>query len=886
MVIKTKVNIKGDSYKDKYLALEQLYLSTKSKLNEQENLLKLQQVSNRMKSAPKKENKPREVPLNSKKKDMSLQSIPYEAAMIYGIENTQVLKVQAETLIDVNNELRKQLNEADNVLARQKAQIRLLTNELQQLKSSFKDKSWSEQTSLRDRDILKSKLNISESTVDTLKKDIKILTEQLEKQKLVFECTVNEVSSKLDKCSQENQEIYASYKQLEGQYKESQLDYVQLKGTLHDYDYNLSAQKEINVEMISKLETLTLQLKEERVKSQKLTREYNLIAVSQVEQTVLKNELRTLINDKAAIERENLDLIGDVNQAQAIAANISTCKLKETVGQLEQQAKHWEMAALLLFKDLSERAKAHHKIKEHWNSAQQQRDEASLGLQRAKRELEYCYAKLNISWPNHFKDTENMPIDNYHTAFLNMKQYTTPQYVQSQGVLNGHLPNNCAQSMDGKTVNELKEYIRELTQLNLILKADNKRLLMANQAISIEAGNKITVEESLKLKEDMKVLALKNKRGSKECTSYKERIDFLERQIKSLRGTRIDSDLSISELGSNQTIVEMYVPQIIVDPVFISEHSRSKFLISLRFLTHETITFPVVTGSLCLPERLFSFQIEMDAVLDYALRHQGISATLTTIQENATSKPMTAHGITTLGYFLNSEKLLGNQPSYATQIVLFSQENTDMKVAAIEVEIRFRRPFSPEFISRIQKSNTQDTNSSIQRDSNELSISSNYCNTSKAHYTVNSSICSMNSFLKSEYLSTLKKHSVFYLIIEQIYLEESPTQPLIYCLFGTNDCWLDHSSISVQDHTLTINKGIVIDCSKVASWLHMLNQTLIITLWNDASDDKVEYDGIALINLKFLVEQELLKQTLQMELHDLNSDKIGELTLLIRFSEK
>lgn len=659
-------------------------------------------------------------------------SLP-DPAMVWGSEGSVRNYVAASALYHANEELRRKLNESSTVaqsLQHELATTRALSSKLQ---ARVDDLAQQTHQMVRERDLAVQKLSASQKCVLDLERTLKSHIAEEDKERFNFESQVTELRSRLVAGADSNELLSRDIRTLIAEAKERTSEVMSLRSKMALTESALSSQRSINENLLIELKSLNSQLVDERKRLLASTREVQLASLSRQHVGDLEAQVRRLTEERTSIEREHTHLMGEFVRVTEVALRSAKEEVQSELDNWRGSTRHWEQVSQLLYRDIAERTQAHHRCRDECDTAKSQRDALSGELRHLREELQLCRAKLEVVWPNHDADAEGM---NASEVLRSLKHRRSAYPVTAPTVLlprtkdPGEEPPSvaavhCDSILDDLPVDPTTaaERIHELSEANAGLEQEIVQLRLTNEMLqaridTLTGRQRVEKQELVQAARDLEA---REAAGTRLLEQQMDRVEFLESQVRSLRGYHVTANVPVDSIEPSETVLELFLGQLVAAHVpegMVVPLAFSQVFGSVDFLLHETVTTPMITGLHGFLDTTVSFCICMDALLLYYLQTRELLVQLhRTRQEVEESVGLErasdctgaeclfetlAEGRASLaGLVAEVSSLNSNRPMLRGHIQLWTPDGVHL--ASLEFQLTARTPFSEEFKALVRE---------------------------------------------------------------------------------------------------------------------------------------------------------------------------------------
>jgi hypothetical protein len=664
---------------------------------------------------------------------------PPDPTMVWGVDETLLGMVKSNVLIQVNEKLRGKLGECEDVL-------KMLQNDVARGRRTNESLAGQVHTLTVERDHLMmerettvSKASSCEAALLAIQAQMRELASQHDINRATMEEQCRQLRGKLSLAYDQNDTLTTENRRVSAELRDAQSLSKRLETHLMNVTSTGSTQKEVNQNLILELKTLNDQLATERRRVLDLTRELQLQTENKRHVEELKSLLDSVRQEKHLVEQENMKLLGEASVNHELAANAARESLKDEMTELRAVAAHWENFSRLQFRDVQLRTQKHLELKEAHEQVRMARDAAEVQLIHLRSDVEALSAKLDVVWPSHDRDTGGLTAKDIRAAFVpkfsrrNVND-STDGFPIAADVNGGASP--VMSLLSAKLIEkELGEgvspdiVIGELRQANDLLVAESEALKATIKVLSAQLSDTVTsaAEQRRELADTATTMHGREVTRLQTLERYTDRIDFLEAQVRTLRGTAIDDrSFSVAALNCDtETVLVLELGQLLMDcgvtstagiaiPMNVphsveSEAIARKFwsdfpvvFVTADFLLHETVATDVVaTSTAAFLDKVVSYRVQQDALLLHNLSCRPLIVELHRVA-GVEKYETVARGTVSLNSIVMGDVVRASRPSitvHADMYLLDSKgDATSTILARLEVKLTSRCPFALPFV--------------------------------------------------------------------------------------------------------------------------------------------------------------------------------------------
>lgn len=598
-----------------------------------------------------------------------------DPSMVWGTDGQSSMQnyVVASALYHANEELRRKLNESSTTL--QTLQQDLASSRAQHtaLQTRLENVSQQMHQLVRERDLASQKYTNASHTITDMERTLRDRVAEEEKIRFSMESQIAELRSRLVVGADSNELLQKDVRSLLTETRDRAGEVMQLRSKLALSESALSAQRNVNENMLVELKSLNVQLVEERKRLITVTREAQVASLSGTRIADLQEQLRRVQAERTTMEREHVALMSEFVHVTEDALRHARDEVRTDVADWKAAAQHWEQVSQLLYKDIAERTQQHLQCRAECETAKEQRDTTSQQLRALKEEAALLTAKLELVWPTHLADTRDLSLEDIHNVFdrrdrkgmflfderrrqrataLRQKRRADAAAVVAPGGETGtaaapgqssrdeaaegpgHEGTAAAEDDVAMSADLWDDFpadpttataqLQELHEVNATLLSEMHQLRLTNDLLQDRLSS-LTGQQK---KERERVAAAEASLQRREKTGHQllakqlDRVAFLEEQVTSLRGYHVAANAPIDQVGDNENIFELFLGQLVAAAVPEGVDVPDLFshvFCSVDFLVHETITTPTVRGLNGFFDVTASFCVSMDALLLYYL---------------------------------------------------------------------------------------------------------------------------------------------------------------------------------------------------------------------------------------------------------------------------
>jgi hypothetical protein len=630
-----------------------------------------------------------------------------DPAMVWGTDGQSSLQnyVVASALYHANEELRRKLNESATTL--QTLQQELASSRAQHTAVQSRLDSAAQQMHqlVRERDLATQKFTNASHTITDMERTLRNRVAEEEKVRFSMESQIAELRSRLVVGADSNELLQKDVRSLLAETRDRTGEAMQLRSKLALAESALSAQKNVNENMLVELKSLNVQLVEERKRLLTVTREAQVASLNGTRIADLQEQLQRVQAERNTIEQEHVRLMAEFVRVTEDALRHAREEVRTDVADWKAAAQHWEEVSQLLYKDIAERTKQHLQCRAECEEAKEQRDATALQVRALKDEVALLSAKLDVVWPSHATDTKDFSLEDIRSAFGSQDRRgiflfderrrkaaaqrrrreecatatstaaaATRTTTEEAGGVKSEASaeedaNGLMDSSGGfgdmeedesfqRTAHLLGDLpadpttaaaqLQELHEVNASLLSDVRQLRLTNDLLQ-DRLDRLTgrrKEEEARMAAAEASLQRRERAGHTLLEKQLDRVAFLEAQVRSLRGYNIAPNTPVDRLGDNENIFELFLGQLVAAEVPEGVEVPDLFshvFCSVDFLLHETITTPAVRGLNGFFDVTAAFCVSMDTLLIYYLHTRQLLVQLHRVRsEGETTAAITA----------------------------------------------------------------------------------------------------------------------------------------------------------------------------------------------------------------------------------------------------
>ncbi|CCW67495.1 unnamed protein product [Phytomonas sp. Hart1] len=585
-----------------------------------------------------------------------------DPAMIWGSEKNASNYVIATALYHANEELQSKLNESSTMIQSLQRELSSSRSLCTNFQARIEDLAQQIHQLIRERDLASQKLATSQESVTNLQRTLQNHIGEEQKLRFSLENQIADLRSRLIVGSDANDLLSKDVRALLSDTKTKDQQVMSLQSKLALTESALSSQRNTNENLLLELRGLNQQLVGERKRLLVAVGELELGQFRKGQIETLEAQLRQVKEERSRIELEHAKLLSEYAHSTEEALHIARQEVEGDLTDARRTAQQWENLSQLLYKDVAERTQHHQRCRAECEEAKTQRDMRSVELRQANEALKRCQAKLAVVWPNHDVDTDNLSAEEILETFKSraISAFVRPHdeagaATQLTTLLTGAAPKPPTPSalrlekelpIDPTTT---VDRIHELYEANAMLMAEVEQLRLANEMhlARIEAITSRHDKEKEHMDDEKRKIETCEVAGRALLARQLDRVQFLESQVRSLRGYHISPNATIESIPASETVLELFLGQLVAaeipDGVTVPEDFSQVFC-SVDFLLHETVTTPTVHGFNGFFDTTVSFRIAMDALLLYYLQTRQLLVQLHRIRsDDEVSSMLDAH---------------------------------------------------------------------------------------------------------------------------------------------------------------------------------------------------------------------------------------------------
>jgi hypothetical protein len=619
--------------------------------------------------------------------------LPPDPRLVWGAEKTVEHFVQVNQLYQASEHLRRKLEEAENVTKVQEHEIHVLRQTISSTQARVDGVTLELHQAVRERDLCAQKLQVADHSTRQAEDAIKTQIAEKERLRSVLEGQIQDLRTRLLVSTDGTDGLSRDVRGLLSELKEKATVAAGLQARLSLTETSLTSQENTNRSLLVEMKNLNDQLTGERKRTLNIMREAQVGNMNKDRVTELEREIAALVQQRTAMEREHLGMLEDFVRISSDATARAQGDVRDELNHFKASAMHWEKVAALMYQDIADRTRSHLAVREECEEAKRGRDEAALATKALRDELRLCNAKLNIVWPTHRTDTAEMDPEKLTKTFGKLGLMTTGR-LSARGSLHQKLYDEIG--LDAPTQ---EEYVAELEQANAALQAELEAQRVSNELIAERLRNQHEANAEERRDASRAVHELEEQIDVGHCLLDKreQRLEFLEQQVRRLRGEAVNPNVSLETIGASENVFELFIGQMLrVDGAGESLQSEFPTLFcTIDFLVHETTATKTIRGWSGFLDTTMAFCVTMDALLWHYLSTRGIMIQLHQVLEEDSSYRTVAEGYTSV-WELVERRLEDNRPCLRDAMRLFDVQH-GRHVASIEFVLTARVPFSQHF---------------------------------------------------------------------------------------------------------------------------------------------------------------------------------------------
>lgn len=592
-----------------------------------------------------------------------------DPSMVWGAEGGVRNYVAASALYHANEELRRKLADASETLQTQLRELTESRDANRQAQARVDDMRQQVQQAVRERDLSLQKLTTAQQTISSLERTLRERVSDEEKVRFSLESQITELRGRLVIGADSNALLSRDVQTLLAETKDRTSEAMALRSKLALSESALSSQRHTNENLLVELRALNNQLMDERKRVILAARELQSARLVKDRVGDLEEQINLLRNEKQRVESEHVQLMADFVRVTDEALTHARREVRADIDDWRSAAQHWEEVSQLLYKDISERTRAHQRCRDECEDAKAQRDTTAAELRRAREELAQCTAKLEVIWPTHLTDTKDLSPDEILNVFGRRRRRHLAGLVKPRGrarkadrhrdgsssssssngggggveslVDSSTASATLSESDDGDSLlnfrysnGSLAEQVRELREANASLRAELVRQRLTND-LQQERIDSITRAQSTsrqEVDEAKRSLEAREAAGQKLMEKQLDRIEFLEAQVHSLRGYPVAVGAAVEDLPPDENVLELFLGQLVAAEAPSNggavPDAFAQVFCTVDFLLHETVTTPTITGLNGFFDTSVAFCISMDTMLLYYLQTRDLTVQL------------------------------------------------------------------------------------------------------------------------------------------------------------------------------------------------------------------------------------------------------------------
>ncbi len=628
--------------------------------------------------------------------------------MVWGSEQAMQHAVQCNALMQVNDDLRNRLGEADARVKKLEHDLGTCRQVVAGLQTTLDENRSQSHQLVRQRDLAEQKLSNANHQIQAQQEATNNMASEHDRVRFSLEGQIKELRSRLVLASDNGDALAKDLRGVLSELRERNAQNAGLQSQIRVSEASLSSQRNANDSILVELRGMNEQLTSERKKVLGLSRDLQVAQLNGQRVLELEEQVRTLLDQRRGLEQESLRMVSELTESNTKAFKAASEEMKDRLGVAEQGVTHWQHVAELLYREIGELTAAHVHCRGECDETKKERDALDLSNKRLREELQLCQAKLEIVWPSHRRDTQDMDIATLSYAF---KTSPAEQRKIAMAADSSHM-------MLARTDTSPEEQVLELQEANKFLVAEVEVMRTTNGLLTERLHALLHSAENQK--QEKLVLAARHDQledaGRKIVSQQSDRIRFLEQQVQSMKGVKISPNTSLQTIGTLENILEVFIGQLIsaqvVPPGGVPDFSL--YFCTVDFLVHETVTSPTLTGLNGFLDTTVSYCASMDSLLVYFLRTRGIVVQLHRVtgsddtakrapsdgaaaDNNGKGFELVAEGFASLWDLVSGERLRDQRPALRGHIPLYAPGS--QLVASVEFSVTARAPFSQHFVS-------------------------------------------------------------------------------------------------------------------------------------------------------------------------------------------
>lgn len=619
---------------------------------------------------------------------------PPDPRLVWGAEKTVEHFVQVNQLYQTSEQLRRKLEEADNVAKIQEHEINTLRQTVSSMQGLLDAVTLELHQAVRERDLCAQKLQVSDHATRQAEDAIKTQISEKERLRSVLEGQIQDLRTRLLVSTDGNDGLSRDVRSLLSDLKEKATLMSALQSRLSLAETSLASQENTNKSLLVEMKSLNDQLTGERKRTLNIMREAQVAAMSKERVGELEREIDGLVQQRTAMEREHLSMLEDFVRISSDATARAQDDVRDELQHFQASAMHWEKVAALMYQDIAERTKSHLACRDECEDAKRGRDEASLACKALRDELRLCNAKLNIVWPSHRTDTAEMDADKLTKTFGRLGLMANSHNARNQKDARSSIYDEA-----GLTAVAPEDYIAELEQANAALQAELEAQRISNELLSERLRNQHEAMDDERKDYTRTYEHMEAQIDVGQCLLDKreQRVEFLEQQVRRLRGEAVDPNVSLDEIGAAENVFELFIGQMLrCDGAAdgITTEFPTLFC-TVDFLVHETTATKTMRGWSGFLDTTIAFCVTMDALLWHYMSTRGVMIQLHQVTEDDRSYRTIAEGYASV-WEIVERHIEQPRPCLRDSIKLFGLQGGH-HVASVEFVLTARAPFSQHF---------------------------------------------------------------------------------------------------------------------------------------------------------------------------------------------
>lgn len=619
--------------------------------------------------------------------------------LVWGAEKTVDHFLQVNQLYQTTEQLRRKLEDAETVSKVQQHEIAQLRQAVSTSQSRSEEITMQLHQAVRERDLSLQRLQVANHSVTQVEQALGTQIAEKERIRSVLEGQLQDLRTRLLVSADSNEGMSKDVRVLLADLKEKAGQLAGVQSRLSLAESHLTTQRNTNQSLLVELKNLNDQLTSERKRNLAIMREAQVATLGKERASELESQIDRLLQERTAMEREHLKMLDDFVRVTNDATMCAQESVREELQQARAAAEHWERVSQLLYTDVAQRTSSHIACREACDEAQRERDEAVLAAKALREEVRLSNAKLNIVWPSHRSDTRDMNPE----AIIKTYQRLAGRVFGSSSA---PLGSRRQQDDDGYVAASPEELVAELEAANAALVAELEAQRLSNDLLTEQLRNLTEAAQGERMQHAATVEKLEEhvEIGRRILERREDLVDFLEKQVRGLRGEDVNPGVSLDAISETDTVLELFVGQMIAaDGGALQKNCASAavedafptLFCTVDFLVHETTSTKMVRGWNSFLDTTIAFRVPMDALLLHYLSTRGVMLQLHKLCAEDNTYRTIAEGTCPVWELLQHAE--DARPSLRGCVKLFDVWSDGRTVATVEFVLTSRVPFSQHF---------------------------------------------------------------------------------------------------------------------------------------------------------------------------------------------